>query len=168
METAVGKDELFAQVAEQLEEQGFVVDNVDKSRPWGGFFVISEAQAQKFADRYFDGLDVQGLKISGKLSPKILVVAPQKRLSWQYHGRRAEIWRVARGEVGVATSATDEQNELRRLKVGEFIRLAQGERHRLIGLDGYGVVAEIWQHTDAENPSDENDIVRVQDDFGRK
>jgi mannose-6-phosphate isomerase len=29
-------------------------------------------------------------------------------------------------------------------------------------------VAEIWQHTDAANPSDENDIVRVQDDFSRK
>jgi hypothetical protein len=39
-------------------------------------------------------------------------------------------------------------------------------RHRLIGLDDFGVVAEIWQHTDAI-PSDEEDIIRVQDDFGR-
>jgi mannose-6-phosphate isomerase len=29
------------------------------------------------------------------------------------------------------------------------------------------VVAEIWQHTDADYPSDEEDIIRVQDDFGR-
>jgi mannose-6-phosphate isomerase len=29
------------------------------------------------------------------------------------------------------------------------------------------MIAEIWQHTDPENPSDENDIVRLQDDFGR-
>jgi hypothetical protein len=29
------------------------------------------------------------------------------------------------------------------------------------------LVAEIWQHTDPENPSDEDDIVRVSDDFGR-
>jgi len=28
-------------------------------------------------------------------------------------------------------------------------------------------VAEIWQHTDAAQPSNEADIVRVQDDFGR-
>jgi hypothetical protein len=42
-----------------------------------------------------------------------------------------------------------------------------GQRHRLIGLDQWGVVAEIWQHTDSENPSDESDIVRLQDDFGR-
>jgi mannose-6-phosphate isomerase len=29
------------------------------------------------------------------------------------------------------------------------------------------MIAEIWQHTDSNHPSDENDIVRVQDDFGR-
>lgn len=29
------------------------------------------------------------------------------------------------------------------------------------------IVAEIWQHTDLENSSDEEDIVRLQDDFGR-
>jgi hypothetical protein len=47
------------------------------------------------------------------------------------------------------------------------ITLAQGERHRLVGLDVQGVIAEIWQHTDANHPSDEDDIIRVQDDFGR-
>jgi len=167
MATYTDKSELFAQIEEQLTAQGFTIDNVDQTRPWGGFFVISEEQSQKFADQYFDGLDVQNLKISGKLSPKILIVAPLKRLSWQYHHRRAEIWRVTQGEVGVVTSSTDEENEVKRLTAGEFIRLSQGERHRLIGLEGYGVIAEIWQHTDAENPSDESDIVRVQDDFGR-
>jgi hypothetical protein len=29
------------------------------------------------------------------------------------------------------------------------------------------MVAEIWQHTDPNHPSDEDDIVRLQDDFGR-
>ena len=50
---------------------------------------------------------------------------------------------------------------------GDQIILQQGERHRLIGLDDYCVVAEIWQYTDADNPSDEEYIIRVQDDFGR-
>ena len=50
---------------------------------------------------------------------------------------------------------------------GDQITLINGERHRLIGLDDYAVVAEIWQHTDANHPSDEDDIIRVQDDFGR-
>ena len=39
--------------------------------------------------------------------------------------------------------------------------------HRLVGLSNWGIIAEIWQHTDPEKPSDEEDIVRVQDDFGR-
>lgn len=163
----IDKSELFQEIETQLSEQGFRIDNIDQNRPWGGFFVIDEEQAQKFADSYFEGLDVQDLKISGKLSPKILVVGPNKRLSWQYHHRRAEIWRVVRGEVGVVTSPTDEEHELKILREGDSIRLVQGERHRLVGLESYGVVAEIWQHTDASNPSDESDIVRVQDDFGR-
>lgn len=163
----IDKADLFNEIEQQLKELGFSIENIDQTRPWGGFFVINESQAQKFANEFFEGLDTQELKISGKLSPKILIVAPNKRLSWQYHHRRAEIWRVFRGEVGVATSQTDEQNEIKRLKVGEYIKLAQGERHRLVGLEEYGVVAEIWQHTDSTKPSDEDDIVRVQDDFGR-
>ena len=50
---------------------------------------------------------------------------------------------------------------------GDQIILQQGERHRLIDLDNYSVVAEIWQHTDVNHPSDEENIIRVQDDFGR-
>lgn len=107
------------------------------------------------------------LKISGKLSPKILLVAPHQRLSWQYHHRRAERWRLIDGEAGVIRSEDDVQGQLEVLKKGDTITLQQGERHRLVGLEYWGVVAEIWQHTDAENPSDENDILRVQDDFGR-
>ena len=161
------KTALFQQVAAQLKQQGFTVERQDPTRPWGGFFVIDENQAQQFADAYFNGLSVEGLRISGRLSPKLLLVAPGQRLSWQYHHRRAEIWQVARGPVGVATSDTDEQGEVKSLRVGERIILRQGERHRLVGLHGWGVLAEIWQHTDAKNPSDEEDIVRVQDDFGR-
>jgi len=37
----------------------------------------------------------------------------------------------------------------------------------LIGLDSWSIVSEIWQDTDPEQPSDEDDIVRLQDDFGR-
>jgi hypothetical protein len=69
--------------------------------------------------------------------------------------------------VGVATSDTDVEGEVQSYAPGGQITLRQGERHRLVGLAGWGVVAEIWQHTDAGKPSDEADIVRVQDDFGR-
>lgn len=161
------KKNIFDKVEKTLAAQGFNIAIKDDSRPWGGFFVLDESQAQKFADQYFDGLDVENLKIGGKLSPKILIVAPQTRLSWQYHDRRAEIWQVVEGTVGVKISDTDEEGELREYQPKEQIKLQQGERHRLIGLDTWGVVAEIWQHTDANNPSDEEDIIRVQDDFGR-
>ncbi|WP_187264301.1 cupin domain-containing protein [Pontibacter beigongshangensis] len=158
---------LFKQIEQKLTDQGFTIDKQDRTRPWGGFFVINEEQAQQFADTYFDGLSVDSLRISGKLSPKILVVAPEKRLSWQYHHRRAEIWKVVEGTVGVVTSDTDEEGDVRTLKPSELITLNQGERHRLVGLKDWGILAEIWQHTDIELPSDEEDIVRVQDDFGR-
>ncbi|WP_343564244.1 phosphoheptose isomerase [Sphingobacterium sp.] len=164
---AIDKTALFEKVQEMLTSKGFNIEKSDAARPWGGFFVIDESQAQEFANEYFGGLDVQELRISGKLSPKILIVAPEKRLSWQYHHRRAEIWRVIQGNVGVMVSDTDEESVVSTLREGETIRLRQGQRHRLIGLDGFGILAEIWQHTDANNPSDEDDIVRVQDDFGR-
>ena len=50
---------------------------------------------------------------------------------------------------------------------GEQIVLKQGERLRLIVLNETSVVAEIWQHTCANHPSNEDDIIRLQDDFGR-
>ena len=161
------KHPLFHQVAARLRREGFCIARVDATRPWGGFFVIDEDQAQAFANTYFRGLAVEQLRIAGRLSPKMLLVAPHQRLSWQYHHRRAELWQVVQGPVGVATSDTDAQGEVTCHQVGERINLRQGERHRLVGLNDWGVLAEIWQHTDAVNPSDEDDIVRVQDDFGR-
>ena len=158
---------IFETIQNELAAHSFEIVAHDYNRPWGGFFVIAEAQAQAFANAYFEGLDVSTLKIGGQLSPKILVVAPDKRLSWQYHHRRAEIWRVIQGQAGVVTSITDAEGALQVLNVGDTITLQQGERHRLIGLSDYAVIAEIWQHTDAAHPSDEADIVRVQDDFGR-
>ncbi len=95
------------------------------------------------------------------------MVKPNTKLSWQYHHRRAEIWRVIKGNAGVVKSDTDEEGELTILKTFDQITLKQGERHRLVGLGDWAVIAEIWQHTDANNPSNEDDIVRVQDDFGR-
>ena len=161
------KELVFEAVAEYLHQQNLPVAKEDSTRPWGGFFVIDENKAESFIEKYFSHLTTSQLSISGKLSPKILVVAPDQRLSWQYHHRRAEIWKLIGGTAGVITSDTDEEKQTTILKIGDIIQLKQGERHRLIGLDGWGIVAEIWRHTDKENPSDEEDIVRVQDDFGR-
>ncbi len=159
--------EIFSQVESFIQAQGYTIIDQDHDRPWGGFFVLQEDQAPKFAAQFFPHLSLDAIQITQKLSPKFLVVAPQKRLSWQYHFRRAELWTVVHGPVGVAISETDEQHEPDSYQVGDCITLPIGQRHRLIGLGQWGVVAEIWQHTDAEHPSDESDIVRLQDDFGR-
>ena len=143
-----------------------IIDKVT-NKPWGGFFVISEDNLQDFVNIYFNRLDTQELKISGKLSPKILIIAPNKSFSWQYHLRRREIWKVSSGEIKVVTSHDDVERKEKILNKGDKIILDQGERHRIIGMDDYAVVAEIWIHTDKDNPSDENDIVRIQDDYDR-
>lgn len=162
------KSSVFSAVEKYLKDNGFRIIDKDPNRPWGGFFVIDEAQAEKFGAAYFPGIEVASLKVAGgKLSPKILLVESHKRLSWQYHHRRSEIWKVAAGIAGVVTSETDAEGPLKKLQAGDVIRLGQGTRHRLVGLDGWGMIAEIWQHTDASQPSNEDDIVRVQDDFGR-
>jgi len=164
---SVPENEIFETVELFIESKEFTIVDKDDQRPWGGFLVIDEDQSEHFITTFFPALSVENFKGFDKLSPKILLVAPGKRLSWQYHHRRAEIWRVIGGEAGVVVSDTDEQTPVKRLELGESVSLKQGERHRLVGLDGWGVLAEIWKHTDAEHPSDEDDIVRVEDDFGR-
>ena len=104
------KNEVFSQIASELSSLGFKIEKQDQTRPWGGFFVLDESQAADFAAHYFPQLEMSEIQITNKLSPKILVVTPHKRLSWQYHFRRAEIWKVIAGTtVGVKISDTDEQ-----------------------------------------------------------
>ncbi len=160
-------DLIFEKTEAVLKSQGFDFERTDFNRPWGGFFVIEETQAADFAKQYFPDMNHDDLIAGRKVSPKILIVAPNKRLSWQYHHRRSEVWRVIEGTVGIVRSDTDEETPLKTYHVGDVVILKKGERHRLVGLDDWGRVAEIWQHTEPEHPSDEDDIVRLQDDFGR-
>ena len=155
------------EIEKEIKNFGFEITSKDFQRPWGGFLVISEEQVQEFANKFFDGINIENMKIAGKLSPKILVVKPNSKLSWQYHHRRAEIWKVFKGEVGISRSFDDNQKPLKKFFPGDQIKLKKRERHRMIGLNNYAVIAEIWQHTDPNNPSNENDIVRLSDDYGR-
>ena len=157
----------FDYIEKKVNELGFRINSKDFNRPWGGFLVIDEDQSDKFIDYFFQNLDMSLITKGLKLSPKILIVKPLSRLSWQYHYRRSEIWKVFEGEVAVVRSENDNEQPKNIFPKGSLITLKQGERHRLIGLNDFGVVAEIWQHTDVNNPSDENDIVRIQDDYGR-
>lgn len=161
------KQEIFSQLQNELTAKGFQFERTDFERPWGGFFVIEESQSDKFIKTFYPEENAEKLTKGGRVSPKILVVAPDKRLSWQYHHRRSEVWKLVAGEAGVIRSETDEQGAVYTLEQNEKVVLAQGERHRLVGLKGFGIIAEIWQHTNSEHLSDEDDIVRLADDFGR-
>ena len=154
----------FYKIKEEIESLGFRVIDHDFKRPWGGFLLIDENQSKDFISNF---ISKDNLNIEGRVSPKILIVNPNSRLSWQYHFRRKEIWKVFRNEVGVVRSMNDNETEMLIHKEKDLIQLKEQERHRLVGLSNIGVVAEIWIHTDVNNPSDEQDIVRLQDDYSR-
>ena len=155
----------YTDIREEIESLGFNVIDHDFNRPWGGFLLIDESQSQDFIHTF---ISKENLKVEGRLSPKILIVNPDSRLSWQFHYRRKEIWRVYKNSVGIFRSMDNNQNEMEILNEGDVIKFQKKERHRLVGLSNFGVVAEIWIHTDLKNPSNEQDIVRLEDDYSRK
>ena len=161
------KESVFQEAQKFIEEKGLVIEQIDDKRPWGGFFVISQLSLPSFIETYFYDQNIDLSDNNVKLKPKFLIVAPHARLSWQYHRRRSELWRVITGPIGAILSATDEQGEVNTYNKGDFINVITKQRHRLIGLNTWGIVAEIWRHDDITNLSTEDDIVRVSDDFGR-
>ena len=168
IEAHLSKPEIFSQVEKEVQKLGLQIVAKDMDRPWGGFFVLDETQIAQFRAEFFPEVELSEDQLSQKLSPKFLLVAPSARLSWQYHFRRAELWKLIAGEAAISKSYTDEQGPVEELALGEVVNLQQGQRHRLIGTENWGIVAEIWMHTDPSNPSDESDIVRLQDDYARK
>ena len=121
-----------------------------------------------FSNKFFNGLDVENLKIGGKLSPKILIVKPYAKI---VHGNTTKGVRKFGKyikEKQVLLEVLQTQKMIWKIfNEGDQIILKREERHRLIGLKDYAIVAEIWRHTDVGNPSDEDDIIRLKDDFGR-
>lgn len=158
------------EVAETLASEGYTVVLHDYGRPWGGFNQLTNADADRFVGEFFEGLSPEEARLgnpNSELSPKILVVSPNQRLSWQYHDRRAERWAYIT-DGGYFKSQTDEQGEQHFAHAGDVVQFEKSERHRLVGVVGhYTLVAEIWQHTDPQNLSNEDDIIRLQDDYQR-
>jgi len=166
LEGKTNSDLVFSRI--RAEAQGFDLKIADQDfdRPWGGFLRFSEDSLDRFFDAYWQGIDT-GLA-EGRRDPKILLVAPAQRLSLQLHHRRAERWRVLDGPVLIVHGPDRHHLQEELFYPGETIHLACGEIHRLVGsLESWGRVAEIWEHVDPSNPSDERDIVRLQDDYVR-
>ena len=84
----------FQSIEKEIISLGFEIKSRDFERPWGGFLVINESQAQEFINKFFDGLNINLLKTGVKLSPKILIINPNSKLSWQYHHKEENLRKI--------------------------------------------------------------------------
>lgn len=112
-------------------------DMFSSTRPWGNF---------------------QQFTLNEATTVKIITVAPGARLSLQTHEQRAEFWQVLDGPIDVMVG-----DETWSAQTGEQIWVAQGSVHRMgNSSDRPGRVLEIGYGT-----FDEDDIVRLEDDYQR-
>jgi mannose-6-phosphate isomerase-like protein (cupin superfamily) len=88
---------------------------------------------------------------------KILRVEAGKRFSLQRHAHRTEFWKVIEGDGEAQIGDTTQH-----LMLGDSVMIPEGALHRLTGGEHGIRVLEI-----AFGAFDENDIERVEDDFGR-
>ena len=114
------------------------MSNIEDHRPWGYYQVLSDEENHKV---------------------KRIVVYPGKRLSLQRHQRRAEHWYVIDGE-GIVTLDGREIS----LKAGEAVDISKGAVHRMENRSGTDVTFIEVQTGDYFG---EDDIERLEDDFGR-
>ena len=108
-------------------------------RPWGSFTVLD--------DELFDH------------KVKRIVVAPGKRLSYQKHAKRAEHWFVVSGTATVVLDGVE-----RDLVPGDSIDVGLGQAHRC---ENRGEVPVVFIEVQHGTYFGEDDIVRLEDDFGR-
>lgn len=95
--------------------------------------------------------------LNEKSTVKILYVKPKKKLSFQKHEKRAEYWKVLEGPVKVWIG-----KKKIKAKKGQEFYIKKGQLHRLEGLTKNGSVLEI-----SFGEWNKNDIIRIDDDYGR-
>lgn len=171
LKASTPKKVAMAQVRDAIQDLEYTVVDQDEEKPWGAYYRFASNQAERFIAEFFPGKNLADMQLGHsdvELSPKILLVAPGQRLSWQFHNRRAEIWRFL-SPGAYYKSVTDAPGERQSAKAGHVIQFQQNERHRLCAANdaSYTLVAEIWQHSSPGHPSDEDDIVRLEDDYQR-
>ena len=88
---------------------------------------------------------------------KLIYVNANSRLSLQYHKKRSEFWKVIKGSAMVEI---DEKTII--LEEGETITIPRQAKHRVLALESDCIILEI-----AYGRFDENDIVRLEDDYQR-
>jgi len=108
-------------------------------RPWGTFTVLDVGENYKV---------------------KRIEVLPGKRLSYQRHSRRAEHWYVVRGTAKVTLNGTEIL-----VISGSAIDIAAEDAHRVENPDASETL--VFIETQTGDYFGEDDIVRLEDDFGR-
>lgn len=88
---------------------------------------------------------------------KILTVNPGQRSSLQYHNHRQEFWKLIGGEAIFEINGQKIE-----AKIGAEYQIENKMTHRLIGVDKPAKILEISFGEFAED-----DIVRLEDDYGR-
>ena len=88
---------------------------------------------------------------------KILRVNPDSECSLQYHNKRREFWKVLSGQVLAIIG-----DKVIEMKTDDEVEIPIGVKHRLKHKEGNVQVLEI-----SFGDFDENDIVRLEDDYGR-
>ena len=107
-------------------------------RPWGSYTVLEE------------GLNYKVKRIE---------VLPGKRLSYQRHSKRAEHWVLVQGRGRMTLN-----DELVELGPGQSIVVPVGAAHRI---ENIGEETLVFVEVQLGTYLGEDDIVRLQDDFGR-
>lgn len=107
-------------------------------RPWGAYTVLAEA---------------------GDFKVKTIEVQPGQRLSYQQHKRRSEHWFVVSGGGVVTLDGRD-----REVHRGDAVDVPVGVAHRVRNTGPVTLVFVEVQHGDYFG---EDDIVRLDDDYGR-
>ena len=88
---------------------------------------------------------------------KLIYINAHSRLSLQYHNKRSEFWKVIRG-----TAMVELGNRKIVLTEGETLAIPRQARHRVGALDDECMILEI-----SYGRFEENDIVRIEDDYNR-
>jgi mannose-6-phosphate isomerase len=88
---------------------------------------------------------------------KLIYVNANSRLSLQYHKKRSEFWKVIKG-----TAVVEIDKKTIVLREGETITIPRQAKHRVLALESDCIILEI-----AYGRFDENDIVRLEDDYQR-
>lgn len=91
---------------------------------------------------------------------KIIVIKPQCQPSYQYHHKRAEHWIVVQGEGSVTIDDVTTS-----VKLNDTVFVKIGQKHRIKNTSDHENLVFIEVQTGSY--FGEDDIVRVEDDFGR-